>query len=1535
MNLSPSHQRNENLNLFGLLASRFLYNKGPHEQPPGRIMGIKEAGKERYDETINILKYSVSDYNSVYGANVEDKSNTNAHYESILTYTKVKNFEKTRVQIDNILIEIKKPGVTREVLKASDQYKMLQSIIKILNIIEELPKEDKDAEIFERRGILQGRFNRMTESKELKEKWRGTDAYKKLNETFESVASDKEFDGIWRSPNNLVTQNQRESQELFIAMMAEKTNHFTDNFVLGPTFQNNADENIRNFPFIYHEFLKHEGDTLVGDAVSVENIKTAEVAARNASLNLGRRSAQEIIIDSGSNIITPGELPAMPAMPADEKWNDRVRILNDMWYRLHAQAKKEGHPQSETWLEAADELALHLEHARVNLRLSKLKTSELGVKSKFTRSELSISQARQYLVMSLAMKKFVRAQEIVDYPKGNANWKYLLHPTVRRMLIASTYDSGVATYIENDDGSVDYTQKAEDQHAWMLSTLVMSDYFNSKEVGDEMDANHRALLKAAYLGGRMAVILDQTEEVRKLLVAWQKVLGKHDEIASYSTKKRKEFFLNTMGPYPPEYVEEYSRYNKDETKAVLETIDKDQKKLQEFLDETKAAIQAPYSPESKKFIAKMKKKVGDKAGYAGEYGPAVGRLGKIGIIDGATLAAYDAQMFALDQDFKTAELQDKNVLQFFKGLGMNIEGMYRPYLDMIDRDHTLNVDNWWRLLIGNKSEFNKLIHLLTIIIPPSKAGGKEDFLYGLISLRKKYNGTKTTMAQVLSNRQEGSEDAAIIDVFIALQAHLTTRDTTAAVSDRKAAQIDKKKRGAHIGDVLSEYGGKVFDLAFGPGQSMANRAAGFTALFIGWKAFGMAIKGNTPLAKILRTVGIAAVIEIITKETTGRGILDRIGLDSLALAMEGTYEEVLRQDAKENMNDKDITPEAHGAALSELNGVPFDKVIAWYESCGQNGEPIKKKGSKDLFDKMGIKLGPIKKKVTWVKEDKDLMAKHVLWETVRHFFKYVGTKDNKRSLTDGKNALKERWVDMLPIAKMKYSKYDHTNYFKEFGVNKSDITWQMVMRAEIDPSEVDFTKNKTPFGKLKTEVEEAYASVSEWAMDQVIRPATGHADEFVDNMGQRGKEARKLTSDIFDATKQKAYFGKKHVILWYKEHKYVIRRSADNHWDLLVTGLKMPFKVIYAVDDWAVPWTLKELKIVEESLRSDKLHEVTEDLNASHIASNPANINSHNPDMNPEFNTFGIEQESFMSAFENPDGSMSYENPDMHLGYYISVMTAQDANVHENDSVSNKHSKMVAAARNKARDHFRGFNIPYEQIDEYMYRIHTVSKTTDPETIYSFYRMPLEGSIELHLQEIGRFADFKNPNRRLGRDPFIVDPSQTSWENLQRGLLLDMDITRQIATGVGGYAAQVPRFVFAHMELAGRVVKSIGTKIGGGPDFEDAIDAISKRPQSTRMFIDEYFTSAKSEHMALSEFYKNPLNAKLYRFSLEYAQEEGRGRKLDLGLLEGRPNRDSTDYSGTIYPTGTIDYTDMERFYHDNYSKKPDRQILDAIIGKQ
>jgi len=205
----------------------------------------------------------------------------------------------------------------------------------------------------------------------------------------------------------------------------------------------------------------------------------------------------------------------------------------------------------------------------------------------------------------------------------------------------------------------------------------------------------------------------------------------------------------------------------------------------------------------------------------------------------------------------------------------------------------------------------------------------------------------------------------------------------------------------------------------------------------------------------------------------------------------------------------------------------------------------------------------------------------------------------------------------------------------------------------------------------------------------------------------------------------------------------------------------------------------------------------------------------------------------------------------------------------------------------------------------------------------------MQDSLELRLLENGEFADYRDPNKRKDREFFQVDPSQTSWENIKRGLALDTDNVRRVLTGAGGYVAMMPRVIFAHWEVAGSIVGKIGKAFGAGKEFDEAVTEATKADESTRIFIDEVFTSAKSEHMALSEFYSDKVNAKLYDFSLNYAQS--RSKQLHLGLLEGRKN-----YEGKVYLLGALDLADMRRFYDDAYVKKgkTDKDIEKAIDDK-
>lgn len=1547
MDFLHSHQKREKFTFFGLLASRSLYNRGRHEQPVSAVRAQEIHVDEVLKKTKLELQQNLTDYNATYGRDVSTKDQ-DFHYETLRMDTG--NPDALKKQIEDIIIQLKRKhgDQWQNKLKDNPQYLALGRIKEIITEMQDLPRKGEESVRQSRRTRIHARHEKMSEAVKRKELWKKTDAYKEVISVFDSMAGNAEFAGLFQSPDGLISQNQREARELFLAIMAEQTNGFQTDFALGgeAEFGNNPEENIERYPFLYSEFLKHEGDAVAGDAVSLEAIRDAESKALIAQEALGGETAEDVVQNIQSGGADPNELGPMPAMPNNEGWQERVRILNSWVYRFEEMAANATDmPQKNTYTQVADKIKLHRRHAEINLTLSKLKSREQVVRSKFTRAELSGDPTRRRLVISLAMKKFMKAQQIVDHPYGaKSDWRYNLHPTVRRMLIASTYHAGVASFEEKEGGVPEYTDDPRKQHHWMLSTLVMTDYFNFKEVGDEMDESHIVLLKAAFLGGRVAELLENSQEVRNLLADWIAVLEKQSAITDPA--EREKLFREKMGKYPPQYVQRYSQYTKEQAQEALGKVDEDRARLQEFLNEVKAAVENPYSERSQAFITRMKRSQTDPAGFGGEIASETDRLGRMGIIEGENLAAYNRQMFDLEVNFRTAELGEANTLQFFEGLGMKIEGIYPKYLDMTRRNPELKSEHWDRLLLGTAAEFKSLIDLLQAIIPNDKSGGKKDFIQGLYSIRAKYKGKSLSEIQAAS-LQEGSEDAVIINVMKMLQQHLSERSGKAAYGDRNARDIEKRLNGMHIGDRISYYVGGVWDMLAGPGQSPANRVAGLVLMYGMYKSARLAMKGEGKMGKALRALFVAGSLEIAAKEVTGRGILDRVGMDAIAGAMEGSYEAVLHQDAQEYMTEKEINPDAHAAALYALNDASFHSVVDWYENSDDNGMP--RKGVPDKFPRQ-IDLGKVKKKIgkKFAKEeDLEVEARRVVKETVKHFFRYVGSKDNKRSMEHGKEALKERWVTMYdrrdydPI----YSSYDHREWFEQGGVKKGDITWQLVMRAEIDPSEVDLTRDKTMVGRLTATAREVATEVNEWVREHVYNPGAGLAEKFVSESGEYGQAAKGLVSEVYEKTKRKAYFGKEHVVLWYGEHQYEIRRVAENHWNLFVTGVKMPFKIVYAIDQWAMPWTLAKIEQIEETLRSDKMVPTEPNgvgpLSRADIfkGMNPLILKSRNETVNPHFRYYGIYQEPFLRAFEaktDPSREMYYKDFGMNVGYYIASATPQDAKINVNappyrGDPAARHAAMVIAARDKAERFFRGKGMDPSQISQYMDRIHQVVRTGPPEQVYMFYRMPLTGSIELHLKSIGRWADYRHADQHKDREAFKVEPSQSSWENLKRAFALDMGPARTIISKVTAYAAQIPKFVFWNVEGIGNIIGEMGVGLfGKDENFKDSVDTVFKRPESQRIFMDEAFGSAASSGLAISEFYSNKTNAKLYKFSHEFAIRMG--KPLHLGLLEGRDG-----YEGTMYLEGDIDYGKMLQFYKDNYGDVPnkaDPEILTAITAK-
>ena len=1543
MNIFPLHQGDRKPNLFGLLTSRFLYrgpNQPEHHTPHDQVSSAAQETRESLEAYAKRLRTAIKLYNDKYGEEPDEGADERIQYEKLkLNFKKLPTLKAHIVSIQNDIVA----NLGTESIKNNQQYKHLDAIFRVITSFERRVSRRPEVIREARRGRLRERHELMTTALETKKAWAKKPIHGELSRLFDRVKGDKDFKDVWESPDGLQLPAQREARELFMAIMAEKTNGFEDRFVLGKEFGDDAAANIRNFPYIYNEFLKIEGAALTGQSVSAEAIASAQSEVNSRRSNLGRRTAQEICNANPAAGLRPvppeGKIPDTPA------WKKRHTDLVFNYESMKEKARTETDIARRTgWNESADELKQHVEYARACLNLSKLKDREKRVENAFTRKVLNQPKYRK-TVMELVMKKFVKSMDMVDNLYGVANHRGTLHPTVRRMMIASIYDTGVARYQKNAEGEVTYEENVKKENEWMFSALALSDYFNFKEKGERMDEDHIALLKAAWLASKISIVVNQMGEGEEVLQAWIDVKEEAEKYTDKDDPKLKEFIEKKMARFPKHLVERFSEgYDEDKLKSTLDQVGQNKARLVEFLERARKAIANPYANDPKKpegdsqqFIADMKS-----GQYAEALEKSVDDLGKLGIIDEVSFKGYTTKMRNLQINFMTQELQEGNMLKYFKLLGMNIEGLYQKYLPMIKKNPKLRADYWDHMLLGTDAEFKQLIDFFKVVIPTSDAGGKEDFIAGLIAIRRKYKG-KTTLTEAMASMEEGSEDAIVLNTFRMLKLHLGDRAATAASSDLKQAEIDEKLRGVHIGDKISKYVGGVWDMLAGPGQSSANRVAGFILMYGFYKSARAAMKGEGKYGKAMRALFVAGAVEIAAKEITGRGILDRAGLDSIAGAMEGTYEEVLRQDAEEHMDDKEITPEAHGAALHELNGVPFHEIMAWYESSDPNGMPLDAKadgtGGTDLFPKQ-IDLKLIAPKVTWAKKNKELEARRVVYKTVKHFFGYVGEKGNFRDSDEGRRELKERWINMVPGNREykkdyapKHTGYHHKDWIEAAGIRQKDVTWQMVMRAEIDPKEVDLTKNKTHTGILTATAKEWYEDIAKWSREHVYNPGSGHAEVFFDALGENAASAKDFLGEVAEDTGRKVYFGKEKVVLWYGQHKYEIRRSLENHWELLVTGLAMPFKVILTVDDWAIPWTLSKLKQIEESLRTRRMDVISDrdDMTANDIIrrQNLPHLGSSNLTLNPQFKNYGIYQRPFLDAYapyrRQPDrtrqrevaprGNWFHIDKGQNVGYFISEVNYADAKIDTSNplyaSQEQRNAAMLIASRKKAKQKYRNHGMSFEEIDKYMYAIHEKVFTKSGK-MYVFWRMPLQHSAELYLKESGRWADYMDPNKHRDREHFEVDPSQTSWQNIRRAFSLDMDGTRRVLASAGGYVAQVPRFMMWNFEVLADIVKHVGGAAGASNEFEEAVEN-TKPSEDRKQSVDEFFTSGKSKYKALSEFYKDETNAKLYKFALDCAHQTN--QPLQLGFMEGREG-----YKGTLYmETSSDDYARMWEYYRDHY----------------
>ncbi|MFH1012242.1 MAG: hypothetical protein V1760_00630, partial [Candidatus Peregrinibacteria bacterium] len=837
------------------------------------------------------------------------------------------------------------------------------------------------------------------------------------------------------------------------------------------------------------------------------------------------------------------------------------------------------------------------------------------------------------------------------------------------------------------------------------------------------------------------------------------------------------------------------------------------------------------------------------------------------------------------------------------------------------------------------NEFKKLTSMFEAIIMETEGGGKQDFLAIFPML---YQGHPERLTRTENRDQE----AVARSIYNVIKEEIKQREAIDGATKRGEPEVLAKLEGMNIGDKILDTGRGVLDMVLS--GDPVRMAAGIGVFFGLYKGVSHAIKGKGPMADLLRIGGIGLIAEVTMKELTGRGILDRTGaFDTLGEAIEGTYEAVLVQQGDTWMKEKGIDKDQHTAALYELNPVPFDLAVQWYNGTDSYGNQLPGNKSDSLWKRMGMDVGRINcnRKIRGAARSEEGEAKFIVKRAMENFFRHVSDKDGYTDMDQGRFALEERWIQAIKDPTFTLEKAKSTRFLwskdalQRLRANPRAITWQMVRNAEIDVSEVEKTVGQNWKDQLADKAAGAVYDVYRWGrnvFDSYISPT---AEDFFHTVGNKADDIKKWIGEMGEAGAVKLHFAKESVELWYGANKYTIRHFIGDHVEMVVEGVKLPLQILYGFDQWLVPLTTTTIRRFRESFRTDTLVGTKSgELSLADIGdtSKKSIEDIMDPATNPGWAFFGFYQQSFERAFNNGtdyDEVNDLANPkDYRIGYFISRVKKEDVGWTTTTDNADMLWKMDAKSYEIAIAKFmKEGGLNREQVIGLMYPIHVAvnrGSSSIPDEMYTFWRMPLPGSTEYLLKTSGenRWTDYMNPNKHKYRPPFLIDPSLSIFENVKRAAGLHLEATRVVSGDVGKFFAQWIRVALWMPAKAAETLKGfvglippLQAKIGSA--MID-IEKFATMDQDNKEKCDEFLTNAETGG-AISDFYKKPINAWWYKAAISYSRNyvnvHGTSMPLYLGTLDSPPaGHKGEGFSGTrtsdLYKTRPSGWDD-ESFY--------------------
>ena len=1224
----------------------------------------------------------------------------------------------------------------------------------------------KNVERGKRSYFLTRKSDRVTEMMDQKKGVERRKEYQDLSDDYDQVfgilgGRDKDFRRFYEKPDGTIDPNKaRENKQLFFSILHHETNGFKTDFILGK-FTNNPDENKKNYPFIYHEWAKTKFDVKKKEAAQTE------VAERTKNLGLtspneGLRKVSDIKTALNTTAASlgqpnfPNSLSSIPASgprsPGDYGYYTKVEkafkaFRTDITLRID---NIDDNPALAQFVESLkkikkNKLPKYIELAEKQYDLAKYTADAKRVDNEFTKIELRKPKNRQ-LVLELAMLKFAKVMKNVDSPftLKEANFGDNLHPRVRRMLIATMYYEGVGRY---DPGGTDkYKDDVSKEYTWALSKLIQSKYFNPTLKNKFLNPEQREFL---FLARYANLALSNINYLKK------DVIGKLETVIP---RLQRNLPAPPSSPNMPQInadIAEIQRHTGSRitqanaisiAQGIISTKKSEITLMEAFYKEAEAIMANPDRNKMRAFIEKTKSS------------PVLGSANNKKKIE--DFAKY---LQSVDLNYNMFEFKEKSTGNYLERMGLNPEGIYKAYLVYWKKHPDMKVDQWDHHLRDAKGT-QKLLDMFKGILPPSTTfKGREEFLRIFATL----NGLNPLATK------PGVKDsqAVTINIFNALKLEVKHRDDKEAASRAGNEAALEKLDGMTFGDRVTEYAKGVKDMLLGPGQSIANRAAGFAILFALYKVANHAIRGEKGGSRtFLRLLLMAGATELALKHLTGEGLTDKLKLDGLADSLSGTYEDVLLDRAKDKFGraeyaGESITETDHSKALVELrrSNVPFAKIVAWYKSTKPDGSPNASRETVRLpVDYSAIVSGTVDK-------NSEGRGRFILKKTIENFFEYVANKDEQagNKASTGMNILEEVWVKPVKDKSFNVNKAKYTDralpstLLEELQRNPRSVTWQMVMQSEIRPEDVEEVKKRKATQQAKDFVISGYTSLAKWSRRDIEQKVGAHAKEFWKNVDTRHAPAIKdFLVRMGEIGGAKLSYGARHVELWYKDKKYEIRKFGREHWELIVQSVKFPFQVIYAADQWLLPRLSKWIRQTQEIVRMDKMTTIpkSRDLQIDDVMSDdlfnkfqigspavpgapgrPA-IPASGPKptyaifdrkVNPQAEYFGIYTVPFRKALQEKlkgggriafyesetrfSGGLPHMNAlegNPNVGYYISeVNETNTPGIKPTDSLQQRMWAMNVASREQAKKVYLAKGVPAGDIDRYMRPIHVITRS--------------------------------------------------------------------------------------------------------------------------------------------------------------------------------------------------------------------------------